>query len=112
MNREYDYGPVGKIVIKNELLGACEYVKDGLFRYPNEGEGGELVIKSEYMGEPALNLGCGKLCLPGFINFDHLPGPGVDVVGDFEKSPLTEIFPNNHFQFILMRHIMEHNVDK
>lgn len=55
-----------------------------------------------------LNLGCGDLILPGFVNLDYIPGPGVDIVCNFEKTPLNEVFKSDLFDFIFMKDVLEH----
>lgn len=51
----------------------------------------------EAAGDLRLNLGCGHLALPGYINIDARELPGVDVVADvanlpFDAGTVTEIF--------------------
>ena len=51
-----------------------------------------------------LNIGCGKDIRPGFVNIDHNPGPGVDVVCDARALP----FPSGSASYILANDILEH----
>ena len=51
-----------------------------------------------------LNIGCGKDIRAGFINIDHNPGPGVDVVCDARSLP----FPDGSASYILANDILEH----
>jgi len=37
-----------------------------------------------------LHLGCGKVALPGYVNADIQPGPGVDLVCDARDIPLPD----------------------
>ena len=39
-----------------------------------------------------LNLGCGRVIKPGWVNHDIMPGDGVDLVFDLEKCGI-EPFP-------------------
>lgn len=56
--------------------------------------------------ENKLNLGCGQRSLPGFVNLDYIEFEGVNVVHDFEKEDLP--FPDDHFNFIFLKSILEH----
>jgi SAM-dependent methyltransferase len=56
-----------------------------------------------------LHLGCGRTILPGWINLDFVPGPGVDLVADLDncaKAPLP--FENDSVDEILGSHLLEH----
>ena len=50
-----------------------------------------------------LHLGCGPLALPGWINLDNAPYPGVDRVLD-----VSEGLPFEDVQFIFAEHFIEH----
>ena len=60
----------------------------------------------------AINIGCGEEYLEGFVNQDiqdtDIYGRKikVDVVFDLEKRPYP--FPDNHFDFVLAKGIIEH----
>lgn len=53
-----------------------------------------------------LNLGCGTDIKKGWVNLDCVELPGVDVCHDLEKFPYP--FPNDYFDLILARHVLEH----
>ncbi len=53
-----------------------------------------------------LNLGCGLRRLPGFVNVDCVPLPGVDILADLEE-PLDEL-PADSVDAIYCRHTLEH----
>lgn len=55
---------------------------------------------------PKLNLGCGRLTLPGFVNIDHQEGDGVDMVLDIEHDRFP--FENGTVNAILGSHVFEH----
>ena len=50
-----------------------------------------------------LHLGCGPLALPGWVNLDNLPYPGVDQVVD-----VTAGLPFEDVSFIFAEHFIEH----
>ena len=50
-----------------------------------------------------LNLGCGTAALPGWINIDSVPYPGVDRVLDLKKG-----IPYRQVRFIRAEHFIEH----
>lgn len=54
--------------------------------------------------EIRLHVGCGKKILPGYVNIDILPFPGVDVVADISKLP----FDDNYADFIYSCANLEH----
>lgn len=53
-----------------------------------------------------LNLGCGRDDREGWINVDHWPGPGVDVVYDLDEMPWP--FQTGEASYALMDNVMEH----
>lgn len=53
-----------------------------------------------------VHLGCGHEILPGFVNVDGAPLPGVDVVYDLGKFPWP--FKDGECEEILMKHVLEH----
>ena len=57
-----------------------------------------------------LNLGCGDERPAGFRNVDVLPGRGVDIVTDLNRSPWD--FADNSIEYIRAYHVFEHLVDK
>lgn len=63
-------------------------------------------------GGVRLNLGCGRNIVPGWINIDRAPGPGVDVVTDLERGELWTTLgtraPANSVDTILACHVLEH----
>lgn len=56
--------------------------------------------------ERRLNLGCGKHIRSGWVNLVVVKIPGVDVVHDITQLPLP--FPNNEFDWISCKDILEH----
>jgi SAM-dependent methyltransferase len=65
--------------------------------------------KNEKNGACKLNLGCGRMILPGFINVDIMPLPGVDITWDLnglKKNPLP--FADGSVSEILCSHTLEH----
>lgn len=51
-----------------------------------------------------LHLGAGKICIPGYINVDILPAPGIDVVTDIRNLP----FKDGSADFIYSCAVIEH----
>jgi len=59
--------------------------------------------------EVRLHLGCGKSILPGWVNLDARPLPGVDVVFDLDDCARTPLpFPDDSVDEILASHVIEH----
>jgi len=56
-----------------------------------------------------LNVGCGRVPRPGWVNLDLAPLEGVDVVHDLEQMPWP--FPDGHFTEIEMINVLEHLPD-
>jgi len=64
-------------------------------------------IQKRWEHQPGLKLqlGCGRMPLPGFVNLDVVKLPGVDLVADLEqKFP----FQDNQFDLVYARHTLEH----
>lgn len=53
-----------------------------------------------------LNLGCGFDKREGFINADGFEACNPDVLMDIESAPWP--FEDNQFEYILMKHVLEH----
>jgi len=51
-----------------------------------------------------LNLGCGHLALPGYLNVDSREVDGVDILSDVRQLP----FEPGHVQEIFSAHLLEH----
>ena len=56
-----------------------------------------------------LNLGCCDAALPGFVNVDIVPGPGVDLAADL-RQPWP--WPESSVGFVRAWDIIEHLPDK
>lgn len=103
------------------LLGRVEFVRRELMfemRYgatdPSQ-DGQQITAKSEIL-EPAkveaarqgsgirLNLGCGHVPLPGYLNVDRRALPGVDVVAEVDQLP----FAKGEVAEICSAHLLEH----
>jgi len=56
-----------------------------------------------------LNLGCGTKIMKGYINLDKINLNGVDVIHDINNIPLP--FPDNYFNEVTARNILEHTKD-
>ena len=57
-------------------------------------------------GKKRLNIGCGTDIKKEWINLDKAAIPGVDIIHDIEALPLP--FPDNEFDVIRARDILEH----
>lgn len=56
-----------------------------------------------------LNLGCGRNCMPGWVNVDAAALPGVDVVADLERCRTQPLpFADNAADELLLSHVIEH----
>jgi SAM-dependent methyltransferase len=56
-----------------------------------------------------LNLGCGRSCIPGWVNVDAAPLPGVDVVADLERCRTQRLpFGDDAADELLLSHVIEH----
>jgi len=59
-----------------------------------------------------LNLGCGRACLPGWVNVDATALPGVDVVADLERCRTQRLpFVDDAVDEFLLSHVLEHIED-
>jgi len=61
------------------------------------------------LSQKKINLGCGHRKLPGWINHDIVPLPGVDVTHDLTKFPWP--WENCNFDEINMTDVLEHLPD-
>lgn len=55
-----------------------------------------------------LHLGCGRNILPGFLNLDVAPLPGVDIVHDLSNASVPIPLPDDSVTEILASHLLEH----
>lgn len=56
-----------------------------------------------------LNIGCGRNLIPGWVNLDSYPLPGVDIVADLETCGSTPLpFADASVDEFLLSHVMEH----
>lgn len=56
-----------------------------------------------------INVGCGRTIIPGWINLDSMPLPGVDVIFDLETCAKEKIpLPDNSADEFLLSHVIEH----
>ncbi|NOS88083.1 MAG: methyltransferase domain-containing protein [Methylococcaceae bacterium] len=56
-----------------------------------------------------LNLGCGRNSIPGWVNIDIFPLPGVDFVADLEDCQNTPLpFQDDSVDEFLLSHVLEH----
>lgn len=66
-----------------------------------------LGLATPYVGQVNLNLGCGIAgVIPGWINVDTTPGPGVDAVAYLGVDTLP--FPESSVDCIMASHVLEH----
>lgn len=103
------------------LLGRVEFVRRELMfemRYgaSTPGAEGEKLSAASEILEPAkveaarqeggirLNLGCGHVPLPGYLNVDRRALPGVDVVAEVDQLP----FAKGEVAEICSAHLLEH----
>lgn len=56
-----------------------------------------------------LNIGCGTSPIPGCVNLDMEPGPGIDVVANIGTDRLP--FDDDTFDEMLALHVIEHISD-
>src|SRR5688500_68383 len=61
------------------------------------------IPNSQFSAGAKLHLGCGPVALPGWLNIDNLPYPGVDRVLD-----VTAGLPFEDVQFVFAEHFIEH----
>lgn len=54
----------------------------------------------------SLHLGCGEHPIPGWINVDGRPGPGVDLVLDIQHE--LDTLPSGMLQWVYTSHVVEH----
>ena len=56
-----------------------------------------------------INLGCGKVFIPGFINADISPGEGVDLLVDMNNlNMLSQYEWYGKVEFVYLSHVLEH----
>lgn len=53
-----------------------------------------------------VNVGCGRYALPGWVNVDAVPGPGVDVVLNLHTD-LNQL-PTDQLAHVYASHVIEH----
>src|SRR5262249_53198979 len=64
---------------------------------------------SETPSPRRLHLGCGRTILPGWINLDCTPLPGVDVIADLDACATHPLpFESDSFDEFLGSHLLEH----
>lgn len=56
-------------------------------------------------GDVKIHLGCGTKILPGFLNIDIRPLPGVDIVASIDN---LHMFKDNSVSLIYCCHVLEH----
>ena len=56
-----------------------------------------------------LNVGCGRNLIPGWVNLDSYPLPGVDIVADLETCGNTPLpLADASVEEFLLSHVLEH----
>jgi hypothetical protein len=56
-----------------------------------------------------LNVGCGRSILPGWVNVDSFPLPGIDVIADLDECGDTPLpIADNSAEEFLLSHVIEH----
>ena len=55
-----------------------------------------------------LNLGCGQFPREGFLNVDHDSAAEADIHVDLSDLRAYDAFPADHFEVIVMDHVLEH----
>ena len=55
-----------------------------------------------------LHLGCGKVRLPGYINYDAQAGPAVDQVGDIKKFDIPDASVDMIYSSAVIEHVGRH----
>src|SRR5215831_340537 len=56
-----------------------------------------------------LNVGCGRHIIPGWINLDSQPFPGIDVIVDLERCAEVPLpIDDNSIDEFLLSHLIEH----
>jgi glycosyltransferase involved in cell wall biosynthesis/predicted SAM-dependent methyltransferase len=74
------------------------------------GDGDPSGVEIAWVGELRLNVGCGEKPLPGYVNVDFRPLPGVDVVADASNLPFPRGGVSELASFHLIEHFREHYV--
>lgn len=60
----------------------------------------------KYTSANVLDLGCGSKKTSGSVGVDYIKFSGVDIVHDLNNFPYP--FPVNHFDAIILNHVIEH----
>ena len=55
-----------------------------------------------------LNLGCGRSILPGWVNVDRSPLPGVDYATELDSDRVHLDYPPSSVDEFLLSHVLEH----
>lgn len=58
-----------------------------------------------------MNLGCGQFPKPEMLNVDWDDKTKADVLLNLDDLQSYRVFPDNHFEFITMDHVLEHLTD-